>query len=142
MTFLMSLASGGPRDAYIHITTVNGKSVTNETIHIPKVDEVCRWVSYIVVDDEIAWNYLMTLKADGSLNYITVNKYDAKEYDPKYRKIIKEVETQVRAEMEKNGSYGKLGSCHVFWSLKQKMLKAKGIQWRSPAELHPNTNYD
>lgn len=126
------------------ITTrvVNNQTITNETTHIPKADEVCRWVSYIVVDGEIAWRYFVMFNADGSLNYVSDSKYDAKDYDPKYQKIIKEVEAQVRSEMKKNGSYGKFGSVHGFWHLKRDKLKAKGIQWRSPSELNPNTNYD
>jgi hypothetical protein len=48
----------------------------------------------------------------------------------------------VHAEMKRKGSFGKFGSVHEFWGLKQEKLKAKGIKWRSPAELNPNTNYD
>jgi hypothetical protein len=123
-------------------TIVNGKTVTNETVHVPKVDEVCRWVSYTVVDGEVAWRFFVMFKADGSLDYVRDSKCDAKEYDPKYQKIIKEVQAEVQAEMKKNGSYGKFGSVHGFWHLKGEKLKARGIQWRSPSELNRDTNYD
>ena len=126
----------------ISTRTVNGKTVTNETVHIPKVDEVCRWVSYTVVDGEVAWRYFVMFKADGSLNYVHDSKCDAKEYDPKYQKAIKEVEAEVQAEMKKDGSYGEFGSVHSFWHFKKEKLKARGIEWRSPSELNPNTNYD
>jgi hypothetical protein len=121
---------------------VNGKTVINETVHVPKVDEVCRWVSYTVVDGEVAWRFFVMFKADGSLNYVHDSRCDAKEYDPKYQKIIKEVEAEVEAEMKKNGNYGEFGSVHGFWHLKSEKLKARGIQWRSPSELNPNTSYD
>jgi hypothetical protein len=121
---------------------VGGKTVTNETAHVPKVDEVCRWTSYTVVDGEVAWRFFMKFKADGSLDYVYDSRYDAKEYDPKCQKIIKTVEAEVHAEMKKDGSYGKVGSVHDFWHLKREKLKARGFQWRSPSELNLNTNYD
>jgi hypothetical protein len=124
------------------ITTVNGKTVTNETVHIPKVDEVCRWVAYTVVDGEVAWRYFLMFKADGSLDYEHDSKCDAKDYEPQYQRTIKTVEDEVDAEMKKVGSYGKFGSVHTFWHLKKQKLKARGIEWRSPSELNPNTNYD
>ncbi len=126
----------------INISTENGVTVTNETVHVPKADEVCRWVSYLAVDGEIAWSYFVMFKADGSLNYVHESKSDAKEYDPKFQKQIKKVEDEVEAEMKKAGSYGKFGSVHGFWRLKKEKLKARGIEWRSPAELNPDTNYD
>jgi hypothetical protein len=121
---------------------VNGKSVTNETAHIPQVDEVCRWLTYTLVDGEVAWRYSVRFKADGSLNYIRDSRSDAKEYDTKYQKAIKEVEDEAHAEMKRDGIFGRFGSVHTFWHLKKEKLKARGIEWRSPSELNPNTNYD
>lgn len=126
----------------ISIETVHGKPVTNETVHIPKVNEVCRWASYALVDGEVAWEYFVMFKADGSLDYVQDSKCDAKEYAPEYRKAIKEVEKEVEAEMKKNGTYGKFGSVHGFWHRKQEKLKARGIEWHSPSELNPNVCYD
>ena len=38
---------------------------------------------------------------------------------------------------------GQLGRCHAFWSEKQKYLREKyHIDWKTPAELNPNTSYD
>ena len=126
----------------IWTTVVNGRTVTNQTTHIPKVDEVCRWVSYTLVDGEVAWRYSVKFKGDGSLDYVHDSRGDAKEYDPKYQKVIKEVEDEAHAEMKRDGSFGRFGSVHTFWHLKKVKLKAKGIEWRSPAELNSNTNYD
>ena len=126
----------------ITTTTINGKEVTSETVHIPKVDEVCRWVSYTVADGEIGWWYLIKFKADGSVDDVQESRCDAKEYDPRYQKAIKQVEREVKAAMKKDGSYGQFGSCHTFWHLKKEKLKARGIDWRSPTELNPNTCFD
>jgi hypothetical protein len=122
--------------------TINGKEVSSETVHIPKVDEACRWVSYTVADGEIGWCYLIKFKADGSVDYVEESRCDAKEYDPRYQKVMKEVEREVTAAMKKDGSYGQFGSCRAFWHLKREKLKARGIHWRSPAELNPNVCFD
>jgi hypothetical protein len=126
----------------ISITMVNGKWVTNETAHIPKVDEVCRWVSYTLVDGEVGWRYFVTFKADGSLDSVHESKCDAKEYDPRYESVIKEVDNEVQAEMKRNGSYEQFGAINGFWHLKKQKLKARGIDWRSPSDLNPFTSYD
>ena len=126
----------------IEIKTENGTTVTNEMVHVPKVDEVCRWVSYFVVDGEVAWSYFMTLNADGSLDYVHESRRDAKDYDPKYQNVIKEVVAEVQTEMKKSGSYGKFGSVHEFTHLKKEKLKARGIAWRSPSELNPGASFD
>lgn len=123
-------------------TFVNGKSQTTTRTNLLAVDEVCRWVSYVATDGDIAWRYMLNFKANGQLDNIYVTKRDAKEEDVRFRKTIKDVEDEVRAEMKKNGSFGKLGSVHTFWRLKREKLKAKEIEWRSPAELNPGTNYD
>lgn len=122
--------------------TINGKEVSRETVHIPKVDEVCRWVSYRASDGEIGWQYVVKFKADGVVDYIRESRCDAKEYDTKYRGLIRQVNHEVEATMKKAGSYGQFGSCHTFWHLKKDKLREKGIAWRSPADLNPNTNYD
>jgi hypothetical protein len=126
----------------ISTAVVNGKTVTNEVTHIPQVDEVCRWVSYTLVDGEIAWRYFVKFKADGSLDYVHDRRCDAKEYQPKYQKIIKDVEDEIRGEMKRDGSFGKFGSVHTFWHLKKEKLKTRGIEWKSPSDLNPNSNFD
>ena len=45
-------------------------------------------------------------------------------------------------KMKRAGDYGQFGSCHTFWHLKKEKLKVKGINWRSPSELNPNTCFD
>jgi len=124
------------------LTFVNGQQVTNVTSEIPKADEVCRWVSFTVTDGEIAWNYFMRFKASGAFKYLHSSKCDARDVDPRYKPIMAEVAKEVEAQMKREGSAGQLGSCHAFWDFKKAKLKAKGIDWRSPSELNPGTNYD
>ena len=39
--------------------------------------------------------------------------------------------------------YGSMGTCHYFWDCKKKILKEEyNIDWKSPAELHPNIHFD
>ena len=126
----------------ISMTTVNGKTVTNETTHILEADEVCRWVKYTLVDGTIAWQYHVQFKSDGSLYYVMEIKCDAKDCDPKYKKLMTDVENEVRGEMKRDGTSGHFGSVHTFWDLKQNKLRARGIEWRSPRELNPNSIFD
>ena len=124
------------------ISTVNGKEITNVVVHIPKTNEIGRWSKYVLIDGEIAWCYSLKLKPDGSLDYEMTTKQDARDHDPRYQQIIHGVENEVEKEMKKDKSHGEFGSCHQFWHLKKERLMKKGIKWRSPAELNPNTNFD
>lgn len=126
----------------VSTAVVNGRWQTNETKHIPKVDEVCRWVAFTTVDGEIGWKYSIRYKADGSLDYIHESRCDGKELDPKYRALMRGVDDQCHAEMKRDGTLGTFGSVHSFWHLKKEALKAKGVEWRSPAELNPHSSYD
>jgi len=123
-------------------TIVNGRMQTTSVTNIPKADEVCRWVSYKVRDGEIEWLYTLNFKANGRLDYVDETRRDAKEDDPAFQQVIKEVEEEVEAEMKKNGTFGKFGSVHTLWHLKKETLRARGVEWRSPSELNPNTSYD
>jgi hypothetical protein len=97
---------------------------------------------FSAVDGEIEWRYMIRIKADGSVDRVWEERSDARESDPKYRHIFEEVGREVTLEMKRKGTYMHFGSCHEFWGLKKEKLKAKGIDWRSPAELNPNTVYD
>jgi len=123
-------------------TVINGKTVTNEVANIPKTDEICKWTSYNLVDGEICWRYFVQYKADGSIDYIHDSRMDAKEADPKYADVFDQVEAEVTAEMKQDGTHGRFGSCHSYWRRKKEKLKERGIIWRSPSELNPNTCFD
>jgi len=120
---------------------VNGKFKTTNSTEIQKIDEVGREITYVLIDGEIAWEYQVQFKSDGSVRYLRETRYDAKEFDPKYGQAIKDANDQATAGMKKQGIQGR-GSVHLFWSLVQKKLKEKGIDWHSPAELNPNARFD
>ena len=122
------------------ITSVHGAGQTNKTA--AKHDEVCRWASYVLVDGEIGWNYEIQFTKSGKLENIFEEKRDAREYDPKYETLIQEVDDEVKAEMKKKGTFGKVGSVWAFWGLKKAKLEARGVQWRSPGELNPGVAFD
>lgn len=124
-------------------TMVDGKMQlrTNHT-HIPIVDEVCRWVCYNLVDGDVGWRYVVSFKVDGTLEHIDVSKLDAKELDPSFQAVIKEVDSEVASEIRQSGTLGQFGSVRTYWRLKKEKLKSKGIDWRSPGELNRGRIYD
>lgn len=66
---------------------------------------------------------------------------DPVEQTPKYQKIADELEALIDEEL-KDCPRG-LGFCHIYWSVKKRILKEKyNIDWRSPAELHPFIRFD
>jgi len=65
---------------------------------------------------------------------------DSVEKTSKYKKIVKEVEEKVVAEI---GEGGYLGYCHRFWEAKQRILKEEyNMDWKTPAQLNPNVLFD
>ncbi|PWU11835.1 MAG: hypothetical protein C5B50_22500 [Verrucomicrobia bacterium] len=122
--------------------SINGRVTTSTVTNQPAEDQVWRWASYKITDGEIQWIYRLNFTPGGRLDYIEEERRDAKEDEPRYEKTIKDAKAETEAEMKKNGTYGRLGSVHTFWHLLKQRLKAKGIDWRSPAELNPNTRYD
>jgi len=121
---------------------INGRVETITVTNKPVADQVCRWVTYKVTDGGIQWVYMLDFAPDGRLNFIEESRRDAKEDDPKFEKSIKAAYDEAEAEMRRNGTFGKLGSCHTLWRLVKEKLKSKGIGWRSPRELNPNIIYD
>ena len=128
-----------------HITTVttsNGMSVTNEEVYIPKVDELWPWEAYTLLDGDVCWRYFVSFKGDGTVNSVSFEKFDAKDYDPKYRDLMKVVDNIVTDKMKEAGIFEQFGSVHTFWDMKKEELKRRGIEWRSPRELNPLNCYD
>jgi hypothetical protein len=122
-------------------TIVDGKEETTHFTEKPKQDEVGQRVSYLLVDGAIAWVYVADFKPNGSIGNVITTRRDAKEFDPKYSQLIKDVQDQVSLDMKKQGLRG-FGSIHTFWGRVKEKLKNKGIDWHSPAELNPNANFD
>lgn len=51
--------------------------------------------------------------------------------------IISEVEEII--EKEHQDIPKGLGYCHLFWTRKKELLRERGYDWKSPAELEKNT---
>jgi hypothetical protein len=125
-------------------TTIrDGKIETTNLKEIPKDDVVGRWATYVLVDGEVASEYSVQFKPDGSVYRVMGESLrDAKEFDPKYTQTIKDAMDQAEAELKKEGITHRFGSVHVFWPRVTKILKEKGVDWHSPAEMNPKTRYD
>ena len=67
-------------------------------------------------------------------------KYDPVEDTLYFMQIEEEVNRLVKKEI---GEGGYLGYCHMYWSVKQRILEEKyGIDWRTPSELNPEVLFD
>lgn len=107
-----------------------------------KAESGSNHTTYVCIDGELAWFYVVSRRPDRTLTGCYVDWCDAREILPAYQKTFLEVEAQVAKEMRAQGSWGKFGSCHVYWGRKQELLNQRGIAWKSPPDLHPGTNYD
>jgi hypothetical protein len=107
-----------------------------------QANEVSEWINYNVVDGDICLRFFVCFYPDGSVNYVHDSRIDAKDVDPEYAKLMNTIAAEISAEMKKEGTYGHFGSCHGFWRRKKEKLRKRGIIWRSPTDLNPNTNYD
>lgn len=68
---------------------------------------------------------------------------DPLEDDPAYAEILREASEQAERELADHPLNGGFGFCHVFWRRKKEILfRTYGLEWRSPSEMNPGTNYD
>lgn len=95
----------------------------------------------IVLDGEVAWSFDVACTTDGAINYVSMERVDAVEFSPAYDSVINEVKREVEEKMAKEDIKG-LGSCHTYWHLQKDLLKKRGITWRCPTEMNPDTCYD
>lgn len=35
-----------------------------------------------------------------------------------------------------------MGTCYKYWARKKELLRKKGIEWKTPAEMNPNIRFD
>jgi hypothetical protein len=70
-------------------------------------------------------------------------KHDPQEDDPKLGPIIKQAREEARYELFGERSHKiELGDFHAIWGRAKQILKAQGIDWKTPAEMNPHTMYD
>jgi len=105
-------------------------------------NQVTRWVAYTLTDGAVAWTCICEFKPSGQVESFLSERIDPAETNPQYKPIIRAIDAELEAQMKQQGTYGKLGTIHTFWQLKKEKLKARGIDWHSPAELNPGTQYD
>jgi len=92
--------------------------------------------TFELVDGDIAWSYTFDFNSRGMLLETSQVKFDAKEVDPKLKETFATLDKELADEMKQLGISGQLGAVNSYWRLKKEKLKAKGIEWRSPAELN------
>ncbi len=69
--------------------------------------------------------------------------YDPIEDDPAAQPAIRAAEQEAREELKDVESKEPKGFCYKIWRVKKRILRDKyGIQWRSPAEMNPDTIFD
>jgi len=73
-------------------------------------------------------------------------RHDIKERDPKLRSIINQADKEAEENLAKEHG-GKLpeflGICHSIWDEKKRILKEKyNIDWKTPAEINPDVQFD
>ena len=81
-------------------------------------------VYYIVSDNDIAWLYSNPIQEDGKVLNYYYERYDAKEFDPKYADLIKEVNEKVEARMKSEKDRGD-GFLLFFLGLEKGDIKIK-----------------
>ncbi len=103
--------------------------------HTNEFKEPFRTVEYYYVDGEVAWSYHMTFSQGGRLFGISDWRVDAREYDPKYQKLMEEVDQAVLAEIKQKRG-------RAFWEIKKEKLRARGVSYHTFEELNPGVIVD
>jgi hypothetical protein len=68
-----------------------------------------------------------------------VELHDPIEDDPQVQPLLAAADALAQAEVPDNG----LGWCFHFWDAKQRILRKRyDIEWLSPREMNPRSNYD
>jgi hypothetical protein len=75
--------------------------------------------------------------------FASLIKRDPFEDDPAYAEILDEASNQAESALANHPMNGGIGFIHVFWEKKKEILKQEyGLEWRTPAELNPDINFD
>ncbi len=70
------------------------------------------------------------------------HREDPAEADPTMATVLLRAALEAEREAGPN-TPGSWGWCHVFWGLKQAILRDKyGVEWRTPVEMNPGTISD
>jgi hypothetical protein len=68
---------------------------------------------------------------------------DPIEATQEYKDAIEKIQPkldEISKELDERGI--EMGSCHIYWARKKELLKAEGIDWKSPSEMNPHIMFD
>lgn len=68
-------------------------------------------------------------------------KHDPQEDDPKLGKIIRKAGKEARRRVLGNKPLD-LGQGFQIWAIQKEILREKGVDWKTPAELNPRIKFD
>ena len=70
-------------------------------------------------------------------------KRDPQESDRRLRRFIAAADAEAEVETANSPIRDQMGFCFEFWAVKQRILREKyGIEWKTPAEMNPNSIFD
>ena len=105
---------------------------TNHTISMQVFCSGC------VNEEELEKACKLCISEEDSLDSL---KHDPQEDDPIMGPIIKKAGEEAEKLVLKNRSRG-LGDCHKIWEKQKKILKQRGIDWKSPSDMNPSVMFD
>jgi hypothetical protein len=69
-------------------------------------------------------------------------RVDPAEDDPQLATVLLRATLEADAELA-GEDRDAMGFCHLYWHAKQRLLRHRyGVEWRTPAELNPQINFD
>lgn len=109
-------------------------------IAFPQQGESEKTVLY-VIDGEIAWAYLISKKPGGNADNIVFFRFDAIEFSPGARNVMRRVFEEMRRE-NRVPTAGKPGPAGWWFEFRERLQRETGIRWRTPVELNPEVQFD
>lgn len=67
-----------------------------------------------------------------------MTKYDPIEDTKEYKEAMKEIQPI----LDRTFPEIYIGTCHSIWFMKKRLLKKRGIEWKTPAEMNPGVLFD
>jgi hypothetical protein len=70
-------------------------------------------------------------------------KRDPIEETEEFKNALKKIQSELdelNKELDERGMH--MGSSHIYWARKKALLKAAGIDWKSPSEMNPYIIFD
>ena len=68
--------------------------------------------------------------------------HDPQEENPAIKRKINKARIQADNILQLEGHIKCMGYCHELWNLQKKLLKKEGIDWKTPAEMNPEIDFE